>query len=76
MRWGNKVVLQGRPVDLRRNETSRKKMETRLTTDLCYSTGSNWSLVELFEDVFKRALEDLLDDILGMRQGMGFPSRM
>ena len=76
MRWGNKIVLQGRPVDLRRHETSRKNMEARLTTDLCYSTGSNWSFVELFKDVFERALEDLLDDILGMRQVMGFPSRM
>ena len=43
---------------------------------LRYSTSSNWSGVELLEDLFERPLEDLLDHIPRVSVWMSLPSRM
>ena len=43
---------------------------TKKTTYLSDSSGANGCLVEFLEDLLEWTLEDILDDLLGVRQGM------
>lgn len=43
---------------------------------LSYCASPNWRLVKLFKDVFKRSLEDILNDVLGVGERMGLAPRM
>lgn len=67
VRWGDKVLLQSRPVYLEQNHRmSTKASITNTSTYLSYGTSPNRTLPKLLKDLLERSLKDILDDLPGM----------